>query len=150
MNKKDRQKALMEIIASRRLGSQHQLRAELQKQGITAAQSSISRDLIELRVTKTGGAYQLPVRSPGEIKVGKILDLDTAELTEIIGQSRRAFGRLAQGAVSRILIEGESSSMIVVPAGDYAALAVMVDADIKLGLAMFQITRVAEQIGGLV
>ena len=68
---------------------------------------------------------------------------------EIIAQSQRAFGRLAQGAVDRILIEGESGSMIVVPAGDQAALAVMVDAEIKLGLAMFQISRVAEQISDL-
>lgn len=68
---------------------------------------------------------------------------------EIMAQSRRAFSRLAQGAVSRILIEGESSSMIVVPAGDRAALAVMMDTDAKLGLAMFQIARVAEHIGSL-
>ena len=68
---------------------------------------------------------------------------------EIIAQSRRAFGELAQGAVSRILVEGESGSMIVVPAGDHAALAVMVAPEIKLGLAMFQIARVAEHIGAL-
>lgn len=68
---------------------------------------------------------------------------------EIIGQSQRAFGELAQGAVNRILIEGESGGMIVVPAGGYAALAVMVDTDAKLGLAMFQIARVARHIGDL-
>jgi predicted regulator of Ras-like GTPase activity (Roadblock/LC7/MglB family) len=68
---------------------------------------------------------------------------------EIIAQSRRAFGRLAQGAVSRILVEGESGSMIVVPAGDHAALAVIVEPHTKLGLAMFQITRVAEHISNL-
>jgi predicted regulator of Ras-like GTPase activity (Roadblock/LC7/MglB family) len=68
---------------------------------------------------------------------------------EIIGQSQRAFGELAQGAVNRILIEGESGCMIVVPAGDQTALAVMVDADAKLGLAMFQIARVARHIGDL-
>ena len=69
---------------------------------------------------------------------------------EIIAQSRRAFGQLAQGAVNRVLIDGESGSMIVVPAGDHAALAVMVDTHAKLGLAMFQVTRVAEQVGELV
>jgi predicted regulator of Ras-like GTPase activity (Roadblock/LC7/MglB family) len=68
---------------------------------------------------------------------------------EIIAQSRRAFGELAQGTVSRVLIEGQSGSMIVVPAGDQASLAVMVDTDTKLGLAMFQIARVAQQIGEL-
>lgn len=69
---------------------------------------------------------------------------------EIIAQSRRAFGQLAQGAVNRILIDGESGSMIVVPAGDHAALAVMIDTQAKLGLAMFQVARVAEYIGELV
>jgi len=69
---------------------------------------------------------------------------------EIIAQSRRAFGQLAQGAVNRILIDGESGSMIVVPAGEHAALAVMVDTQTKLGLAMFQVARVAEYIGELV
>jgi uncharacterized protein len=68
---------------------------------------------------------------------------------EIIAQSRRAFGELAQGSVDRILIDGESGSMIVVPAGEQASLAVMMKAGVKLGLAMFQIARVAEQISGL-
>ncbi len=68
---------------------------------------------------------------------------------EIISQSRRAFGQLSQGAVSRILVEGDTGSMIVVPAGEYAALAVMVDTQTKLGLAMYQIARVAERLDSL-
>ncbi len=68
---------------------------------------------------------------------------------EIIAQSKRAFGRLAQGKVSRILVDGESGSMIVVPAGEDAALAVMVDNSAKLGIAMYQIARVADHIGAV-
>ncbi len=68
---------------------------------------------------------------------------------EIIAQSRRAFGELAQGSVNRILIDGESGSMVVVPAGDQVSLAVMMDTNTKLGLAMFQIARVAEHISSL-
>lgn len=68
---------------------------------------------------------------------------------EIIAQSQRAFGRLAQGQVSRILVDGESGSMIVVPAGSDAALAVMVDKSAKLGIAMFQISRAAEHVGAI-
>ncbi len=68
---------------------------------------------------------------------------------EISSQSRRAFGQLSQGAVGRILVEGDTGSMIVVPAGEYAALAVMVDTQAKLGLAMFQIARVAERLDNL-
>jgi predicted regulator of Ras-like GTPase activity (Roadblock/LC7/MglB family) len=72
-----------------------------------------------------------------------------AMAAEIIAQSRRAFGQLAQGAVSRILVEGESGSMIVIPAGDQANLAALVDTHTKLGLAMFQITRAAAHVGDL-
>lgn len=72
-----------------------------------------------------------------------------AMAAEIIAQSRRAFGQLAQGAVSRILVEGESGSMIVIPAGDHASLAAMVDTHTKLGLAMFQIARAAVHVGDL-
>lgn len=68
---------------------------------------------------------------------------------EIIAQSRRAFGELAQGMVNRILVDGEAGSMIVIPAGEQASLAVMVDTQTKLGLAMFKIARVAEHIGDL-
>lgn len=68
---------------------------------------------------------------------------------EIVAQSRRAFKQLAKGSVRRILIEGASGSMIVVPAGQHAALAVMVDTQTKLGLAMFHIARVAQRISDL-
>ena len=68
---------------------------------------------------------------------------------EIIAQSRRAFGQLSQGAVNRILVGGETGSMIVVPAGERAALAVMVDTDAKLGVAMDQTAHVAKHISSL-
>jgi len=68
---------------------------------------------------------------------------------EIIAQSKRAFGRLAQGQVNRILVDGESGSMIVIPAGEDAALAVMVDNSAKLGIAMYQTTRVADHVGAI-
>jgi predicted regulator of Ras-like GTPase activity (Roadblock/LC7/MglB family) len=68
---------------------------------------------------------------------------------EIIAQSRRAFGQLDQGSVRRILIEGDAGSMIVIPAGDDACLAAMVDPRTKLGVALFQMGRVAEQIGAI-
>jgi len=68
---------------------------------------------------------------------------------EIIAQSRRAFGELSQGAVKRILIDGELGGMIVVPAGERTALAVLMDNQSKLGLAMYQIARVAQHVGEL-
>jgi predicted regulator of Ras-like GTPase activity (Roadblock/LC7/MglB family) len=68
---------------------------------------------------------------------------------EIIAQSRRAVGELAQGTVQRILIDGEAGSMIVIPAGEQASLAVMVNTQTKLGVAMYKIARVAQHVGDL-
>jgi predicted regulator of Ras-like GTPase activity (Roadblock/LC7/MglB family) len=68
---------------------------------------------------------------------------------EIIAQSRRAFGRLDQGPVRRILVDGESSSMVVMLASNQTALAVMLDNNTKLGIAMFQIAHAAEQLSQL-
>lgn len=72
-----------------------------------------------------------------------------AMAAEIMAQSRRAFVQLDKGAIGRILVDGESGGMIVVPANDHAALAVMVTPHAKLGIAMFQIARIAEQIAEL-
>jgi predicted regulator of Ras-like GTPase activity (Roadblock/LC7/MglB family) len=67
----------------------------------------------------------------------------------IISQSRDAFNRLGRGAVDRILIGGESNSMIIFPIGNYAALAVIVDSKSKLGLSMFQVSQVVQDIDAL-
>ncbi len=78
MNKKYRQAALIDIVGSRMLWNQRELREELKKHGIETTQSSISRDLIELGITKVRGAYRLPVPSFEAAKIGAILGLETA------------------------------------------------------------------------
>jgi transcriptional regulator of arginine metabolism len=58
--KHDRQKRLLNLIRAKRIGTQEELRAHLQRAGVSATQSSVSRDLEELGVVKHQGFYALP------------------------------------------------------------------------------------------
>lgn len=60
MLKRERQKKLLSLIRAKRIGTQEDLRAHLERAGVPATQSSVSRDLEELGVIKHHGAYALP------------------------------------------------------------------------------------------
>lgn len=65
MSKRDRQSAILELIRSRRVASQMELRTFLGEQGIDVTQATLSRDLRDLRLVKVpgaegGGHYTLP------------------------------------------------------------------------------------------
>jgi transcriptional regulator of arginine metabolism len=58
--KTERQQKILEIIGARRVATQQQLARELKRRGIEATQSSISRDMVELGLTKLQGRYTAP------------------------------------------------------------------------------------------
>lgn len=60
MLKRARQKQLLHLIRVKRIGTQEELRAHLDRSGVAATQSSVSRDLEELGVVKHHGFYALP------------------------------------------------------------------------------------------
>ncbi|HEX8773201.1 MAG TPA: hypothetical protein VF735_06310 [Pyrinomonadaceae bacterium] len=60
MNKETRQKKILSLIRARRIGTQEELRELLERGGMEATQSSVSRDLLELGIVKHQGAYALP------------------------------------------------------------------------------------------
>jgi transcriptional regulator of arginine metabolism len=60
MLKRARQKRLLNLIRAKRIGTQEELRAHLERSGVPATQSSVSRDLEELGVVKHHGFYALP------------------------------------------------------------------------------------------
>ncbi len=51
-NKRERQHAILELIATREIGSQEDLRQLLHRQGWDVTQSTLSRDLRDLRVAR--------------------------------------------------------------------------------------------------
>lgn len=108
MQKGERQNIIKDLIRGGVIGTQEELSELLKRKKITATQSSVSRDLVELGVVKVGGFYALPemrvepnifglksVENAGDnLIVAKCesglasavcVKIDAAELTEIVG-----------------------------------------------------------------
>jgi transcriptional regulator of arginine metabolism len=60
LQKRERQQMILSLIQRRPVGTQEDLRNLLEKAGVPATQSSVSRDLEELGVVKHQGHYTLP------------------------------------------------------------------------------------------
>ena len=65
MVKRARQKQILNLIRTKRIGTQDELRAHLEKSGVPATQSSVSRDLEQLGIVKHHGFYALPHANGG-------------------------------------------------------------------------------------
>jgi len=63
----------------------------------------------------------------------------------LIGLAERTLGRLAQGDLERLLMEGEDGVMVVYPAGR-AALAVLVRKDVKMGMVLYAAHRARNDV----
>ena len=63
----------------------------------------------------------------------------------LIGLAQRVLGRLAQGELQRLLMEGEDGVMVVFPAGR-ASLAVLVVRDARLSHVLFAAKKAAAEI----
>jgi predicted regulator of Ras-like GTPase activity (Roadblock/LC7/MglB family) len=63
----------------------------------------------------------------------------------LIGLAERTLGRLAQGDLERLLMEGEDGVMVVYPAGR-AALAVLVAKDVKMGNVLYAAARARDDV----
>lgn len=108
MQKGQRQNIIKDLIRSNEIGTQSELSNLLKKEKVSATQSSVSRDLVELGVIKIGGFYALPemrretnifglksLENAGEnLLVAKCdsglasavcVKIDAAELEEIVG-----------------------------------------------------------------
>ena len=77
MQKETRQQKILSLIRGKRIGTQDELTAHLERAGFPATQSSVSRDLVELGVVKHRGFYALPRSTNGAAARG-LLSLDTA------------------------------------------------------------------------
>ena len=97
MNKRERQQHILSLIRAKAIGTQEDLRALLERTGVAATQSSVSRDLEELGVVKQHGHYTLP-RTNGNGARG-LLSLDQAGDSLIIA---RTFPGLASAVAVEI------------------------------------------------
>jgi transcriptional regulator of arginine metabolism len=102
MLKQERQKRILNLIRARPIGTQEALRAHLEKVGVPATQSSVSRDLDELGVVKHHGRYALP-HANGDAARG-LLSLDIAGEALIVA-------KCLPGRASSVAVEIDDATM---------------------------------------
>jgi len=102
MNKRERQQHILSLIRAKAIGTQEDLRALLERTGVPATQSSVSRDLEELGVVKHHGHYTLP-RTNGAPTRG-LLSLDQAGDTLIVA-------RTIPGLASAVAVEVDAAAI---------------------------------------
>src|SRR6476646_499282 len=95
MNKRERQQKILGLIHAKPIGTQADLRTLLERTGVPATQSSLSRDLEELGVVKQHGHYTIP-RTNGATTRG-LLSLDHSGESLVI--ARTVPGLASSGAV---------------------------------------------------
>lgn len=77
MLKDDRQQRILSLIRAQRIGTQEELSDALERSGIPATQSSVSRDLVELGIVKLNGHYLVPQAASNAARQG-LVGLDIA------------------------------------------------------------------------
>lgn len=102
MIKRERQKRILNLIRAKRVATQDELRAELERAGVPATQSSVSRDLDELGVVKHHGFYALP-QANGDAARG-LVGLDVAGDVLVIA-------RCLPGRASSVAVEIDDAAI---------------------------------------
>lgn len=102
MNKRERQQKILSLIQAKPIGTQEDLRMLLERAGVAATQSSVSRDLEELGVVKQHGHYTLP-RANGASARG-LLSLDQSGDSLVVA-------RTLPGLASAVAVEIDAAAL---------------------------------------
>ena len=102
MNKRERQQKILSLIRAKPVGTQENLRSLLERAGVPATQSSVSRDLEELGVVKHHGHYTLPRTNGAPVR--GLLSLDQAGDSLVIA-------RTVPGLASAVAVEIDAASI---------------------------------------
>jgi len=102
MNKRGRQQQILNLIKAKPVGTQEDLRALLERAGVPATQSSVSRDLEELGVVKHHGHYTLPRTNGGAAR--GLVSLDQAGDSLVIA-------RTIPGLASAVAVEIDAAAI---------------------------------------
>lgn len=120
VKKSSRQQKILGLIQAKPIGTQHELRALLERTGVAATQSSVSRDLEELGVVKQHGHYTVPRLQSAPVR--GLLSLDRAGDNLIVARTEPGLASAAAvtidgAAIAEIVgtIAGEDTIFIAVP-----------------------------------
>jgi transcriptional regulator of arginine metabolism len=118
--KDERQRAILELVRERPVHTQHELAQALTEQGFTATQATVSRDIQELGLVRTGTGYQpgSPVSTVSEL----VLSMSQVEFLVVI-RTPPGTANLVARAIDEIELPGIAGTV----AGDDTILAVLAD-----------------------
>ena len=102
MQKSLRQKKLLSLIQAKPFATQAELRDSLERAGVPATQSSLSRDMEELGVVKHRGHYTMPKAEGAAVR--GLLSLDFAGDNLVIA-------RTEPGHASAVAVEIDSAAL---------------------------------------
>jgi transcriptional regulator of arginine metabolism len=100
---KTKLESILEIVSSKRIATQQALAAELARRGIAATQSSISRDIVRLGLTKVNGFYAAPQAALD--RRGPITQVDTAGDNLIVVKTEVGLAQPAALTIDRANID---------------------------------------------
>lgn len=103
MQKETRQQKILSLIRAKPIATQDELKSLLERAGVPATQSSVSRDLEELGVVKHRGHYAVP-RANGAAARG-LLSLDLSGDNLVIA-------RTEPGLASAVAVEIDGAAII--------------------------------------
>ena len=120
MSKSSRQQKILGLIQAKPIGTQQELRALLERTGVAATQSSVSRDLEELGIVKHHGHYTVPRLQSTPVR--GLLSLDRAGDNLIVARTEPGLASAAAvtidgAAIAEIVgtLAGEDTIFIAVP-----------------------------------
>ena len=120
VNKSSRQQKILGLIQAKPIGTQQELRALLERTGVAATQSSVSRDLEELGIVKHHGHYTVPRLQSTPVR--GLLSLDRAGDNLIVARTEPGLASAAAvtidgAAINEIVgtLAGEDTIFIAVP-----------------------------------
>jgi transcriptional regulator of arginine metabolism len=104
MHKDTRQKKILSLIRAKRIGTQEELKELLERTGVEATQSSVSRDLLELGIVKHHGHYTLPQASNGAGVRRGLLSLDTAGDSLVVAKCEPGLASAVAVEIDRVAL----------------------------------------------
>jgi transcriptional regulator of arginine metabolism len=118
--KEERQRAILELVRDRPVQTQQELARALTERGLTATQATVSRDIQQLGLVRTGSGYQpgSPVSAVSEL----VISMTQVEFVVVI-RTPPGTANLVARAIDESKMPGVAGTL----AGDDTILAVLSD-----------------------
>lgn len=133
--KQKRQDEILRIIATKRIATQQELADELMRRGIEVTQSSVSRDIVELELTKINGYYAVPdaaLKASGPVEAIDTAGDNLIVVRTEIGQAQPAAIAIDNSKITEIVGTVAGDDTIFVAVKDRAAQKIVIKKLVKL------------------